>query len=290
MASFTNLAAELRHIAKLATSQVEAAIPSNEIAECHYDVITKRLRLLKNGSYEDVTYLTKSINEVSPLVGWTSQQKRALVMAATEALRPATRGAGGAVLRKENQVCTTFELYLTADENAALRDPSKSDRAHIQVVKVRAQRLGLLCPSEATKGRMAQIINHLAHNGDLVGASWMKLLRTLKDAFKPLAKHPWKFEHLATYPQDPSDLPKDIFGHSYTDDAPALTDIPNLECPEFLRKSSKKISPASTQAVASVEPRGSTTKASPACSAIRSRACWTPIDRNISFRTRLPHL
>ena len=83
-------------------------------------------------------------------------------------------------------MCSTFELYLTDEENARLRDPSLNDRALLAVLRTRAKLLGLHFPSEATKGRTAMIVNRVAHGGEYRGAQWLTLLRMLKESFRLL--------------------------------------------------------------------------------------------------------
>ena len=237
--NYKNAGAELKHVSLLATSQVNAGMPPTEVAENHHACIMKKFGMLKGGTYEEVTELTNLITAESPKVGWNNDQKKALVQLVNNSLQ----GCSGAHSKKENQNCTTFELYLTEEENANMRDPTMNDRALVGILRNRAKLLGLHCASEPTKGRIAMIVNHIAHGGTLRGDAWYKLLRLLTDAFATLRREEWPHEYLVNFPEDPNKLSANIFKHAYPEKGPACMDILNMDCPEFLRRSSKHLRP-----------------------------------------------
>ena len=139
------------------------------------------------------------------------------------------------------QECPTFELYLTLSDRERLTNPDASDRACIAVIKNRAKMIGLHWASEPTKGRIAQILNHLAHGGNLQGIPWYEFLQKVKTALKSLQTTcDWPFEFIQNYPADPNSLCKEVFEHAFGNEAPGMIDIKDMDLPDFLRTSSKK--------------------------------------------------
>jgi hypothetical protein len=152
----------------------------------------------------------------------------------------------GARNRRDNQECTTIELYFTSDEMRKLHDLNLSDHARIAVVRLRMKLLGNHCPSEGLKGRLAMIVKHTSAIEDMPPVEWLKLLHKVKAALEPLGKEPWQFEFITEYPPDPSDLPTEIFNHAYPTDPPAKQKVHGLSVPDFLRKSSKHLKHVTT--------------------------------------------
>ena len=211
----------------------------------------KKIHMIKKMGYEQVTELTKKIGEVSPVIGWSTEQKRQLVVAVNQKLLHGGR-ADGTIVKKSTQVCSTFELYLTESDWAKLNDVSLSDRALVSVMRHRCKSMGLHHATEPTKGRIAQIINTIAHNNEYHGQQWGKLLDLLKDSLKTLSKETWALEYIVQYPEDPRDLPTPIMDVAYADEGPAMRDIPGMDCPEFLRN---KAASQGKHAAHVVEPR-----------------------------------
>ena len=173
MATPQTLMKELTHIAELATSQIEGGLAPEDVAEAQFELVRNKIRLLRNVDYESVTSITKLICSCANEIQWSKDQIRDLTVAVNQRLTATgARGSGGIRLRRDNQVCNTFELYLTEDDIAKLNDVRLSDLAHISTMRHRAKLIGLHFASEPTKGRIAMIINYLAKGGELQGEEW----------------------------------------------------------------------------------------------------------------------
>ena len=256
MASAKGLIAEMEHISGWAAAQVEAGLTREEVAQSQFEVIHGKVKLLKCVQYEHATALTKAVQTAAGQIGWTSDQKMRLVLAVNTVLKPSHDKLAGAVTRRKNQECDTFELYLTLGEVTKLSNKTLNDRALANVCKVRAKKMGLHCASEECKGRIAQTIRALQGEENTDAREFHKLLEKVRTAFTDLKKNPWPYDWITEYKADPMDLPPDIFKAAYGDgEPPARHVIPGLEPADFLRKNAKELTPPKQQPTV-VQPNG----------------------------------
>ena len=247
MAHPANLMKELEHIEGWVTAQKAAGVDAQLIADSQAEVIRSKVRLLKPLEYDDATQLLDRVTHIGPICGWSSKQKMDIVVEINSKLQTHSSRAGGATVRRANQDCTSFHLYLDADENTALRDPRTSDRAMVSILKKRALLIGLHCASEASKADVANIIRHLGRKGEMHPAAWEKLLGMVRTGFADLKKNPWKMEWVTKYPDDPDNLPETIYKHAYKQNPPAKQELEGIEDVEFVRKNNAKWSATTGQ-------------------------------------------
>jgi len=236
MSSVTGIVKALDHISGWVQAQLDAGVDATIIGTSQYEVMRAKLRNLKKIDFDAATNLINAINAAK--VPWSNKELLDLVISVNHHLRSDAQKTAG----KANQECPTFELYLTDDEMAKLGNPAYSNLAFANVCRKRAKLIGLFYASEGCKGRIAQIIKHVANKTDMNPTEWFCLLTTVKDALKTLRKEAWDFEHVTSYPLNPNDLPPPIYRHAYGGaDAPGMHDLPGMDCPEFLRKSSRQL-------------------------------------------------
>ena len=71
-----------------------------------------------------------------------------------------------------------------------------------------------------------------------------KILDFVKNELCPLKKAPWDKEFVVSFPDNPDDLPSDIYRHAYADAPPGKHSVDSMDCPAFLRKNSMKLKSA----------------------------------------------
>ena len=164
-------------------------------------------------------------------------------------------GKAGTRGRRPQQECSTFEHYLTASEMQRMKDPNLSEVALIQICKTRADKIGLLNPSEPSKGRIATIIKCLTGQHDMTPKNWYKLLQKVKNTLaRSCANEAWTIAGVKKYPVDPHDLPSEVFAEAYKEEGPGMMSVQGMDSPEFLRKSSRLYS---SEGQAVVQPQSS---------------------------------
>ena len=234
MCTVGNILADMNHIPNWITVQVNAGISKEEVVATQYEALYNKISLVKFSDFSSGATLSSRITESD--FGLTSTQKQELC----KLICKIGVSSGGPVVSRDNQECDAFELYFDEDESAKLLSKKYSDTVLINICKSRAKAIGLLLPSETTKGRIANIVkNAVVGTANMPPLEWYKLLQKVKAALAPLAKVTWNFAVVRTYPDDPNSLPTEIFAHAYPVRPPALMPVPGMEPPLFLRKNSK---------------------------------------------------
>ena len=76
-----------------------------------FEIVIGKEMLLKGVQYDHATNLTKAIQEIGDAIGWTNDQKTRLLLADNSVLKPTHDKVVGAVSRRKNQECDTFEMH-----------------------------------------------------------------------------------------------------------------------------------------------------------------------------------
>ena len=118
MASAANLVKELDHLAKWSQAQRDAGIPANLAANSQAEIVRKKISLLGNMTYDSSIELIEKINAVAPAIGWSQGESVKLVVAINAKMGRLDDGLIGCKTRRDNQECSTFELYFTSQEFA----------------------------------------------------------------------------------------------------------------------------------------------------------------------------
>ena len=234
---------ELDHIVKWSIAQLKGGLPERDVAQSQKDVVRRKVRLLKGLEYDQAIPLIEKINEIQEQVCWTKEDAIDIIVDINAKLRRPDSTVDGARSRRDNQECPTFELYLTAEEHVEAGRLDLSDFSFMKVVKGRCKAIGLILPSEATKGRMAEMLRLLKRKGDMAPQEFKKLLDFVKKEMMPLHKFPWDKEFVTNYPENPDHLQRDIYDHAYPSTPPGKLPIEGMDSPEFLRSSSAKLKP-----------------------------------------------
>ena len=245
-------------ITQLAHKQIAAGADEAEMATVQYETLTFKLNGLKALSYEEAGALTDCVREVSNTFNWTPEQRKNLIVSINNRLR--TSGDTGMSSKRQNQECTSWELYPTAVEIETIGNPALSDSAKISCIRLRCKLMGLHCATEGTKGRIGMIMRHLSGRADMPPNDWKILLTKLRNSLADLKKAEWNHSWITSYPIDPNDLPSDVMQAAYGDDAPSMHIIPGLDVPEFLRKNSKFLDKAPALNVTAPDPTADLSK------------------------------
>ncbi|CAK0836116.1 unnamed protein product [Prorocentrum cordatum] len=172
---------------------------------------------------------TKLIAELANLPKFFEEQKQCnLDSDAMSELMRAQATCISAKNRRPNQKCSSFNLYLTDIEYTILADSMTPWSAKFASVKKRCLFIGLLLPSEKTKGHILECI-YVANGLPLEkGKDWFAHLNNIKEALAPLGTVKYPFEFMTEFPLSPKDLPSETYKHAYETDPPSMKEYREL--------------------------------------------------------------
>ena len=225
MSTPTKLIAELANLPKFFEEQKQCNLDSDAMSElmrAQATCISAKIRSLIECDLRSATELTKAVHGV----GWDKETTAKLATLVNEMKNKLEDGNPNA--RRPNQKCSSFNMYLTDIEYTTLADSMTPWSAKFAVVKKRCFFIGLLLPSEKTKGHILECI-YVANGLPLEkGKDWFAHLNNIKEALAPLGTVKYPFEFMTEFPLSPKDLPSETYKHAYETDPPSMKEYREL--------------------------------------------------------------
>ncbi|CAK0853717.1 unnamed protein product [Prorocentrum cordatum] len=225
MSTPTKLIAELAKLPKFFEEQKQCNLDSDAMSElmrAQATCISAKIKSLIECDLRSATELTKAVHGV----GWDKETTAKLATLVNEMKNQLEDGNPNA--RRPNQKCSSFNMYLTDIEYTTLADSMTPWSAKFAVVKKRCFFIGLLLPSEKTKGHILECI-YVANGLPLEkGKDWFAHLNNIKEALAPLGTVKYPFEFMTEFPLSPKDLPSETYKHAYETDPPSMKEYREL--------------------------------------------------------------
>ena len=224
MASFSEIASDLKAITAFVEKQVAAGQKKDTLLERQSAAIRTNLALLKTVALPEATELTSFVDS-GP---WTKSQKSELL----NSIQSLVDGQGRLSIRKAFQKCLSYEQCLTQKEWDGLLSTALVT-AKINQLAQRANSLGITTPAEPTVYRIMLVLcwalqrmpGATAVTPEDAKLHYHELKVTIK---RYAAQCPYPHQHLIEYPVKPQDLPEEMFRYAYPDDEPVQKHIPEL--------------------------------------------------------------
>ena len=175
----------------------------------------QNIRQLHNLTPEQATEMTRAINE-GP---WTNEDKAEFATVISDVMAKAA--VSGGLTRRANQNIKTFHKYLSRKDVEVLADSSKSFAEKMDQIVCRLVQIRLWLPSEQcikqimkaclVAGLKIDVSNHVAFIKGLKQSLKKKIAGQSKDIALP-----------NPMPEDPRQLPQEIFREAYSDSDPPV--------------------------------------------------------------------
>ena len=225
MATPAQIIEELKSMPTFVEQQKECGLDETAISEllrAQATCISAKMNSLTECDMKAATELCKAINGV----GWESDTTAKLAQQVNDIK---SKLESGKPLKRSVQKCTTFNLYLTEKEYDALSDDQTPWSKKFAIVKRRCTMIGLVLPTEKTKGHILECI-YVASGLPLEkGKHWFEHLAKIKEALAPLAHSKVPFEHVNELPLSPMDLDQVVSNHAYSgDERPSMKEYYDL--------------------------------------------------------------
>ena len=237
MACVADLIHEVNSIEGFVSEQTLGGANEAELRKAQAICIRAKVSALKDLTTASATRLQAAVNAV----GWDNDEKTALSASIRSQLDVCSAAQQkGSAPRRCNQTCMNFELWPTESDWGIFDDPNTPWSVKFQRAKLRCKSIGLMLPSEKTRGRILEVL-FLASGLPLErDAQFFKQLDNLTECLDPLQKENYPFTHLAQFPLMPKMMAEDAFKHAYPDEQPKCREFLMLDFDtKNVRKSSK---------------------------------------------------
>jgi len=164
---------EINGIEEFVSSQKALGADEAELRGAQVATIEMNIGSLKDRhSHDAATLLTNAIKQVQ----FDASDKKRLGATVRSKLESFTHAAGKAPARCQ-QTCSSYELYLTADEIDRLSDPDAPWGIKVNITVGIAKRLQIPCSNEHTRARMTEVIFFLNKLGTVHDSAFFYSIR-----------------------------------------------------------------------------------------------------------------